>query len=1344
MAAVVKRVATGLVKWSIGLAVALLVVLAVLVGLARQVVYEIDSLQADVAQYLSNRTGVVIDFAHVSGSWKGLAPRFRIEQLSVRRSPEHEPAITARHADLEVLLLQSALLLQPRVRLTVDGLVLTLAKRDGRMVVEGLDAPPASDRPATDFNALADLIAAQPRLAINDSLMTLKGLYAQDVALSVQNLQIESGKVRRYAKGRVTLKGPSNLSFDLKAQMRGSLLRAGSLTGDLYLDAGFADWLPWIPPEHRQFKTATLESLQGGSESWLKLKNGRVVDATSRFTLHDFNLASGNEVQPPRIKTLSGVGRWQEASPGNWTLALHDLRMVTPSFVWQPSELRVSATALGADDNRFAIALDDADITPWLNYFLALQPEEGTLYRTLKELRPAGKLHQLALAVEQKAGAITDYRFSADIRQFNSRPWEKYPGFRDLDINLKGRQGKLLVKLADDYLELNYPWLFRDVLSLTRLDGSLLLNRTDAGFELQSSLLRVHSSDLRSATQFSLLLPADTTQPPFLALQSTLRDVDAEKKSLYLPFGVIPPKLLQWLDEGILSGRLARGDIVVHGALGKDHASDRRLLLGFTVHDAALRFLPDWTEPVKNLDADVIVDRGAVYGEAVQGEYFQQVLQSARVTVPPVPQGAQHLLQVQALTAGRADTGFDVLQTTPLAKLAGPIIQDMEVQGDMTVDLDLAVPLDKGPRKTEVDVDVALRNGTFDLTSQKLQAVDLNTDVHFDLEHGLSAPALRGQSFAGPLTGKLETRKVRQGGQTIVLGLQGKAQVSALQDWLHLSLLQPLSGALDYQVDLQVPTGEAKKHLHGYLNVTSQLKGTRIDLPAPYGKSAKARREFRVWQSMDREPSLFSVRYDDLFELSLQRRQGQVSKGVLTLGGQKAVLPSDDVFRVEGNLGRFDPAEWETALAGIRKASGQYQENVDSTRLALLDSSRLTINELILGENNLGALSIDLQRQGGDWRLGLSSNAIAGTVQLPPHVFKGAGAFTAADRPVQVQLDHVRLPKKELPEGAPEPEWVPSSISPLDLPNARVLIKDLQVGDGSFGRWALSLQRTPQGLQLNDIDVFMRSVQLKAKGDWTDIGGVRTTKVLGSFTSSNIADVMRDWGTEPSMSSHKMTGNLNLNWPGAPFEFSLRRAGGAFDVDLQKGAFLNVKSGVVGKFWGALNFETLLRRLQLDFKDLSEKDMVYDRIQASANLDRGLMHVKDVSLDSPAIKLQTSGDINLHTDQLDMVMRVTVPVTRNLVIPAAAIGGVPAGAAAFVIERMLGDQFDKLTTLKYSVKGGFDDPKVEIVNSFNLIPSQVRDAVMGSDKAPAPGTPSPAVPLSPAVPPADNSGATRP
>lgn len=1320
----VKRVATGLLKSTITLAVVLLVLIAVVVGLARQAVYQIGDMHAEVAQFLSQQSGLHIEFDAIAGSWKGLAPRFQIEQLRVSQSDQHEAAIVARQVDLEVLLLQSVLQRQPRLRLNVAGLDFTLSKRNGRMEIDGLILAPSAESSYFRLNDFADMVSRQPRLSLTDSQLQLKGLYAQDVTLSVQQLQIESGKVRRYATGRVTLRGPSNLSFDLKAQVRGSLLREGSISGNVYLDAGFADWLPWIPAEQRKFHNVTLDSMQGGSESWLTFRKGKLVDATSRFSIHDFNLNSPNEVQPPRVKSLSGVARWQTGTDGNWNLGVENLRMVTPSFVWQPKDLRVSSALQENYEQRYTLTLDDAEITPWLNYFLALQPADGKLYRALKEVRPAGQLHSLALALQLKDNQLTDYRFTADLRQFNTRAWEQYPGLRDLDVVLSGQKDLLLVQLKDDSLELNYPYLFRDTLMLTRVDGTLALRKQDDGLALQSSLLRIHSNDMRSATQFALHIPTDPAQPPFMQLQSTLRDIDAEKKSLYLPAGIIPPNLLKWLDEGILSGRLARGDIVVHGPLGKDWMPYRRVLLGFTVHDAALRFLPDWTEPVQNLDADVIVDRGAVYGEAVRGDYFQQTLQGAQVTVPPVLPGQQHFLHVKTQTQGRAEAGFDILQKTPLASMVGDIIQDMDVQGDMAVDLDLAVPLEKGERKTVVDVDVQLHDSTFDLRSQRLQVSNLNADVHFDLEQGLSAPKLTGQSFAGPIAGSLNTKKVRPGGQAIQLDLHGKADVAALQDWLKLSVLAPLSGALDYQVELNVPTGEAKKHLHGYLNVTSQLKGTAVELPAPFGKRARTAREFRVWQSINREPSLFSVRYDDLFELSLQRRKGTLQKGVLMLGAGKALLPDSNIFRVEGQLGTLDLAQWQPVLEQVRTASKNYQENIDSSRMSLLDDSRLRIGNLILGERNLGAIQIELARLQNDWQVRLSGDSIAGTAQLPAYVFKGASQFTAQDRPVLVNLDHIRLPENE--DKTEEDVWVPSDLSPFSLPNTRLVISDLQLGDGSFGRWALAMQRSPQGMLLNDVNVQMRSVELKAKGSWTDISDVRSVQLQGEFASSNIADVMRAWGSEPTLGSKQMRGNLNLGWPGAPFEFSLKRAQGDINVSVEDGEFYNVKSGVVGKFWGALNFETLMRRLRLNFKDLSEGEMVYDRIDAQARLDNGVLHVKEVDLDSPAIKLQTSGDINLHSSELDMVMSVTVPVTRNLVLPAAAIGGVPAAATVYVIEKVLGNQFDKLTTIKYKVTGNFDDPKVEIMDLFNIIPSQVRDAVLGNDSKPkAPGAPAP-------------------
>ena len=67
---------------------------------------------------------------------------------------------------------------------------------------------------------------------------------------------------------------------------------------------------------------------------------------------------------------------------------------------------------------------------------------------------------------------------------------------------------------------------------------------------------------------------------------------------------------------------------------------------------------------------------------------------------------------------------------------------------------------------------------------------------------------------------------------------------------------------------------------------------------------------------------------------------------------------------------------------------------------------------------------------------------------------------------------------------------------------------------------------------------------------------------------------------------------------------------------------------------------------------------------------------------------------------------------------AGAVGaaGVPAAATAYVGEKMFGEQFDKLTTIKYQIKGTFEQPQVAVKDSFSIIPKQVGEAVMRNDK----------------------------
>ena len=170
-------------------------------------------------------------------------------------------------------------------------------------------------------------------------------------------------------------------------------------------------------------------------------------------------------------------------------------------------------------------------------------------------------------------------------------------------------------------------------------------------------------------------------------------------------------------------------------------------------------------------------------------------------------------------------------------------------------------------------------------------------------------------------------------------------------------------------------------------------------------------------------------------------------------------------------------------------------------------------------------------------------------------------------------------------------------------------------------------------------------------------------------------------------------------------------------MKIKDGHFLNVNSGAVDKVWGALNFQTLLKRLRLNFSDLSSDDLTFEEIDGALRLHNKVLTVDKMEIDSPAVGIALKGDVLLAQERLALKLDVAIPVTRNLVLPAAAVGGLPAAATAYVIEKMLGKQLDKLTTVKYIVEGTFDNPEIKVKDSFSVIPKPLRESMLSTESS---------------------------
>lgn len=1314
----VSRIATTLIS----LGVALIVLIAIAIGVVRELVLQADDFRPDLVELVERKSGLQFEIDSLQGSWTGLAPRFRMGGVELRTGEGQRVAYSEK-IDLEILLLRSLWNLQPRFRLQLDGVQLQTRYEDGQLKIVGFTADTTSASPE-EMQRLVDLLSSQPLLALSNSRIGVIGLYDTPVALRVSRIQSEAAEHRRYLRGRFSVAGPSALAFEMRGRVTGSLFQRHGISGNLYLESRNANWLPWIPTEHRKLAQAELKSLQAGGKFWLKLKRGSLDEIVSSFSASKVELSSDNDVQPPYIQQLTTRLRWRGQINDEWKLELQDMNMQTKRFDWRPNRLSLFAQQQTADTTLYRIIADDVDIEPWVNYYLGIEEKDNKVRQTLSKLRPSGKVRDLNLELVLKEDQIADYRFGFSLNGFENRPWKKWPGLHDLDLKAWGKEGMFLVKLDDDRLELNYPWLFRDHIVLHSVQGNLRLLNTDSGFQLQSDPIQARTGDVQGVTQLSLELPKDKAISPFIRLQTTLRNGDGSKASTYLPAGVLQSDLLAWLDQAIMGGHLLRGDIIAHGPIRKGTPEKRTVLLGFTANDATFRFLPDWEEPIREGEADVIIDRGAVEVHATTGRYFDQQIVQANVSLPRYHSKRTHMLTVQGETRGKAETGVNVLKQTPLSQYVGEVAQDMTLSGNLGVNLRLDAPLHKVSDETlRVRADIDVGNGTLNLLSQNVQIDDLNGQMVFDLDKGLQGENITGRVFGGDILGEITTTR-QDRGQQIQVNLSGEADLALLELWQPSPFWKTVKGRLPYQFGLYIPLGEMQQQHPPYFQVQSELQGVQLDFPAPFFKAAETTKPFTLRMGLGNGTKEWQVKYDQRLSAIGQWNDQQLVKAMLRLGPGNVSLPPQNRIVVQGTLSELDDARWRDWFQRMNAREADeitvVSREPDLSLLHRLDDSAVRIERLVLGGTVLGRTDLSVKRSEQGWRCWVDNPKVKGVADLPFYMAGSPELYSQQNAPVKVDIASLVLPeddKTDEEKKTAQQNWRPMNLSPKRLPPMDLRIQAFKLGERDLGRWDVQLKPTAQGLDLASISAQIQGVSITGAGKWNETeSGNRYSIANIHLRAANAADVMRVWGATPTLSSKSAKADMQLSWSGAPFEMALSRTRGDITASLEDGVFYNVSNNAAGKLWGALNFETLLRRLQLNFDDLRESDMVYDEINARLSLNRGDIHLQNMNLDSPSIKMGASGNINMEQNTLDMGLDVTVPITRNLVLPAAVIGGVPAAATVFVVEKVLGSQFDKLTTIKYAVNGPFESPRISVKDSFSIIPKQVGEAVIGNEE----------------------------
>ncbi len=1282
--------------------------------------------------------GVAID--GLVAEWTGLAPTLYVRSLRLYARDDPEVTIlSAGRTELRVDLLRSLYARGPRLRrIAAEDVQLAFVEEaDGRWHIAGTAGAGRVSNP----EAIVDAFLAIEEIALQRTRLLLRPHAGGDVEAEGAELALEN--YRRFRRLRLqTREADGGGAIDLLLESHGDPRERRDFSATAYLrldQARLARLQPLLPPK------LGLPGATVSGEVWARLSSQGLVTLNAALRAPELDLAPIGGLQalrePLRGLELRLGAEWDGHRGSVW---LGELRGEWFGQTLELERLRIDFDH-GGPLRRVHVATEYLDVGSLAAAVQGSQLLDARWQQALGDLAPYGGLANAHLDLSLPAGNRADFRFRAELSDVSVSPWRSAPGLRNVRGYLDLARGSGLAEIDSGAVSLEFPRLYRHDLELDRIAGRVRWEHGPGGVRVGSSLLEASAGNSRISALFDLGLQSDPAADDYLALSFGLRDAPASAYRGYLPY-LASQALQDWLDASIEGGQVEHAALTYHAVFrGPDRPYRDALQLGLEVRDAEVSYHPDWP-PLRAGTGRVLIDDEFVRAELDAGRVLQGTLGATRLEV--LPRRRDGRLRLAAQLAGGLEDGLRVINNSPLAKTTGGALKNWKGSGPMALRLDLDLPFGQGLGGPGARLDLAA-----DVTAARLfvaepglQFENVRGALGFDLARGLHSERIDATLWGRPVHARIGA--TGDAPPRVALTVAGSADIARVAAWLRWDLDGRVSGVTPFTVELR----QQEAHGFGFV-LRSPLRGVVSTLPAPLAKEAGTETPLELrWTPVAAGADLELMMGEGIRGLLHRDRDGRLGGGI-AIGGEP--LPGWPQLLVSGRAPDADLAAWIAAVRALADANAA-RENPAGTDVQLRD---VEIDGATLFGARLDGVRLGSRRDGADQVFEFTADALAGEFRVPA---------TRGD-PLALELERLELSAflgpaidEQASEASPTPTPTPTPTTPSPeaaatlpigdaaawlrlretwVPMTSVHVRRALFGERELGEWWLRVSSEIDALALTEVRATLPGGRIGGRGGegggsarlrW--VAGASHTELLLGLFSEDIDRFFRNWGYDNVLEARSGRADVDFHWEGNPVEFAMERVEGTMEFAWRDGRLLRASgNNPLMRALGVLNFDEVLRRIRLDFKDFYQSGLAFDSFTGGIELGRGHAHTREpVTLEGPSARIRFTGRSDLRSGQIDADLIVRLPIGSNLPWVAALAGGLPAAAGAYVASRVFESQLGKFSSAIYKVSGKLGDPDVEFVRVFDTEDSTAEPAPQSAapQATPEPG----AAPEAPAHP----------
>lgn len=1264
-----KKLLRILAKYLVYLGTALVILLAIAVGLFRLFLPKLPEYQEEIKEWANAAVGMQVEFSGMDARWRFRGPELNFYDAEL---VSRDNSLTVLHAEevrvgvgLMRLLLDRELVAD---RILIRETTINVAlDPDGTWRVQGIPTDAFTD------SRMASTDRARPLTIVGeDVLINFRHPdRSQPILVVVDTVEFQRNEMQHGFEASLVLPSELGSRVEVAASQRlaGASPRAPwqvFVEGRAVNVAGLLGLLP-------KSQVPAVASGMADVSLWLDVTEGEVRSATANFATTGVVADSNADIAP-----FAMSGRIEYATdPDGWLVSADDLIVRTPEGAWPPSALQVRVlserpgTAATVAGSASYFNLDD------LRHVVAWVPQEQR--ELLQTLAPSGVVRNFDFSLTGRGTPDRTFELTAEMDRVGIAPYGKWPGIRGFSgmVRADDSGGRLEIRTGDMQLDLNGHLV--EPLDVVEADGTIIWRQNDGGTTLLSDSIRVRNTDFESTSSLQLTVPSGDASP-VVDLQSnwSVRDIGSVER--YLPINILKPGLYRWLTEALVAGHIPRGTTRFTGPLDKfpfDNG-EGSFRVDARLEDGTLKYSDSW--PVAaNMNLDVAVENTHLWSVRNSATNAGNRVIDARVDIPDL---RRPVLSIEGSATGTLETIRRFSRESPIAAVFGGQLERVTASGPASFDLLLTLPiLDR--QNFEFTARIRSDDGTVQIEGMPSPISELSGLVTVTRD-SVSADSLSGTFLDGPVTIELERSDEPDSPHGITASASGSVTVKGLASHFDELLSELLTGSTTYDATVRFPRAGGEP-VPLSIAVRSSLDGMAVNVPPPIGKHANDQRpvSFSIELAGDGRIESFGNLADDVrWTLAFARDDEgwDFDRGMLAVGGGEPGEPEVRGLHVEGRTAVLDLDDW-LALSRLRVNDGGpgFVERIRSIDVI--------VDDLYVIGQHLAQHRVIVNRSALDWAVQLDGEQAVGSLSIP-YDFGG-------DRPLTLDMKKLVLP------GADEDatgDYRPPD--PRTLPQIVVSAEDFTLGERHLGRLVADFGRTGAGLEAASIETSNDTFDIRGRAGWvadeSDATGQRSY-VAARLTSSNVQRTLRSLDYDVGIQSESLDAEFDVSWSGGPRQDFLASLDGAVNVRFGTGQLDEVEPGA-GRVFGLMSIVALPRRLSLDFRDVFDKGFGFDEITGTFRLEDGEAYTCDLSLKGPAADVGIVGRAGLLSRDYDQAAVVSANVGNTLPVVGAVVAGPQVAAALLIFSQIFKKPLQEMGQAYYDIEGDWSNPVIENSN----------------------------------------------